>query len=273
MKHTQTILDQIIEAKKTRLIKSKEIKSQHQLEDEIKHLTKATNQAQGFYATLKAKTSYVKIIGEIKIASPSSGNLNSTFSLEFANEVYQNAEWISAISIITEEDYFGGSVDNLRYVEQHNLHQKPLLRKDFIFDTYQIVESKLLGADAYLLIASLFDSSELDQLVECGLSYGLEPLIEVHSIQELEVALKTKARCIGVNSRNLHSFSINNELHNLLASVDDSYVRIAESGVETPEYLAELGRYADAALIGSYFMKSDELESAVNSLKIRKQET
>jgi indole-3-glycerol phosphate synthase len=273
MKRTKTILDQIIEAKKVRLDKSKKTASRHQLENEVNNIEVTNDKAHGFYATLKSRAPYVKIIGEIKEASPSSGNLNSSFSLELANEAYQDAEWISAISIITEEDYFGGSIESLRYVKQHNQYQKPLLRKDFIFDTYQIVESKLAGADAYLLIASLFDADELNLLIDCGRSYGLDALVEVHSAEELEMVMKTKAQSIGVNSRDLHSFTINNELHTLLDGLDDSYLRVAESGVETSEYLLKLGRFTDAALIGSYFMKSHDIKSAIKSLKVEKQES
>jgi indole-3-glycerol phosphate synthase len=269
MNLTQTILDKIIVAKRDRLLALKTNRSLEKLESDLAMLT-TDHSGVSFFEALKSVKSYVNIIAEIKKASPSEEIFRDSFELSTIVQSYQKAEWVAAISVLTEQDYFKGSIENLRYVKEHNSNHKPILRKDFIFDTYQIVESKYIGADAYLLIACLFSIDELNILVNKGISIGIEPLVEVHTTEELEMVLQTKARCIGVNSRNLHTFKINNELHMLLKGLDDSYVRVAESGIDSPSYLKKLGGYIDGALVGGYFMKSDNITNALENLKVTK---
>jgi indole-3-glycerol phosphate synthase len=265
---TSTILDDIIAAKRLRLDKTKAIKSFGQLELDMKNLNNSP--ALPFYDVLKKKGQYIKIIAEIKKASPSEGLFSENFSLENITSSYEGAKWIAAVSVLTEEEFFQGSIDNLQFVTSHNTQKKPVLRKDFIFDVYQIMESKCIGADAYLLIACLFNFEELRLLVNTGLELGIEPLVEVHTPQELEMVVKTNARCIGVNSRNLQTFKIDNRLHRLLETLDAGYVRIAESGIDSASYLIELGGFIDAALIGTYFMKSNNISDSLADLKVAK---
>lgn len=264
MKDTGTILDKIVADKKVYLAKKKKQKPQAKLEQELAGLE--TSEEPGFYKALKADSAKPKIIAEAKKASPSAGVFRDDFSLEEINQAYQQAVNVAAISVITERDHFQGSEDFLAYFAKHNTHKKPLLRKDFLFEPYQILESKLLGAQAYLLIASLFDENELAELVDLGLSNGIEPLVEVHTQEELDVALKTKVRCIGVNARDLKTFKVDLGRHELLKQLDDKYARVAESGIDTLEYLKEVSEFADAALIGTEFMKSKDITEALEAL-------
>lgn len=264
MKTTDTILDKIVAAKKQRLPAIKLKKSRVEIEYELADL--APFLGRGFFEALKAAKPKPKIIAEVKKASPSAGVLREPFELTDINEAYQATDSVVAISVITEQDFFQGSDLALTFFAANNIHNKPLLRKDFIFDTYQVAESKLLGAQAYLLIASLFDANELDELVSFGLALNIEPLVEVHNARELAMARQTDARCIGVNSRDLADFSVDVGAHELLQELPDSYARVAESGISSPESLIAVSTFADAVLIGSYFMQSDNLAISIETL-------
>jgi indole-3-glycerol phosphate synthase len=264
MKTTDSVLDRIVADKKEYLAGKKRAKSLDRLKDELAGLE--PREEPGFFDALKAGRPQPKIIAEVKKASPSAGVLREPFSLEEINEAYQTSENVVAISVITERGHFQGSEDALAFFAHHNANRKPLLRKDFIFDPYQIFESKLLGAQAYLLIASLFDQDELAGLVDLGLEIGLEPLVEIHDKDELDMALTTKARCIGANSRDLKTFKIDPEVHDLLKRVDGSYARIAESGIGDKAHMKRLAAYTDAVLIGTEFMKSDDIAMTIQDI-------
>lgn len=265
MKQTGTILDKIIADKKVYLAECKRKKPQQQLEQELAGLQ--TLREPGFFQALK-KGSGPRIIAEAKKGSPSAGVFRDDFSLSEINDAYQSADSVVAISVVTEADHFQGSEDFLTYFASHNAHKKPLLRKDFLFEPYQILESRLLGAHAYLLIASLFDGSELSELVGFGLDNGIEPLVEVHTAEELDMVLKSRARCIGVNARDLKTFKLDLSRHELLKRLDDSYARVAESGIDNAEYLREVSEYSDAALIGTEFMKTKGIVPALRRLEL-----
>lgn len=264
MKQTDSILDKIVAAKKDYLAKRKREKSLAELRRQAAALKPANGP--GFFEALKAAEPRPKLIAEVKRASPSAGAFSGSFSLPALNRAYQAAPHVVAISVLTESEHFKGSEDDLVYLAGHNTHQKPLLRKDFIFDPYQVYESKLLGAQAYLLITALLDERELSALVDLGRELGIEPLVEVHDERELATALKTEARCIGVNSRDLKTFKVDNKRHELLRQLDGSYVRIAESGIADGEYLTYLSGFADAALVGGHFMAADNVEAAISKL-------
>jgi indole-3-glycerol phosphate synthase len=261
---TDTVLDKIVAAKRDYLSAAKLRKSQIDLQHELE--TVVPFEGHGFYDTLKTAHLQPRLIAEVKKASPSAGVLRESFDLGYINEVYQAAEHVVAISIITEADYFKGSQDTLIFFAEHNTGRKPLLRKDFLFDPYQILESKLLGAQAYLLITSLFELDELQQLVGLGQSIGLEPLVEVHNQAELDIAQQTTARCVGVNARDLQTFSVDKDMHHLLSQLDTSYARVAESGITGPKDLRALEGLADAALIGSHFMQAPDVAMAIEAL-------
>jgi indole-3-glycerol phosphate synthase len=266
MKTTETILDDIVATKRAYLEEQKRGKSQAQIEAELADLQ--PSQSTGFFEALKASQPRPKILAEAKKASPSGGVLREPFDLAEINNAYQAAKNVVAISVITEEPYFRGSDAVLSFFAANNANNKPLLRKDFVFDPYQVVESKLLGARAYLLIASLLDKQELGELVDLGVSHGLEPLVEVHDQQELDMALETNTRCIGANCRDLKTFSTDPSVHNLLKQLDGSYARVAESAIGSPQYLGQLATFSDAALIGTHFMRSADIPAAIEAIAI-----
>lgn len=263
MKRTDTILDQIVTAKRAELEEQKRRRPLYVLEHELAGFQ--PDDVPSFFEAVKAGPT-VKLIAEIKRASPSAGVLRRPFSLEEINNAYQAAPSVVAISVLTEREHFQGGSEALEYVAAHNRAAKPLLRKDFIFDPYQVAESKLLGASAFLLIAALFDGHELAESVDRGFELGVEPLVEVHDERELELVLGTQARCIGVNSRNLRTFEIDNRRHEMLRWLDDSYVRVAESGIDNAGYLAHLSTFADAALVGSRIMQAADIGAAISDL-------
>ncbi len=153
MKKTNTILDQIISFQKDYLHERKKRNPLAKLELDLAAMP--DSKSPGFYDVLKAKQPMHKIIAEVKKTSPSGGILRKPFDLAEINSAYQASDHVVAISVITERKYFQGSEETLEYFAANNTGSKPLLRKDFIFDSYQVLESKLLGAQAFLLIASL----------------------------------------------------------------------------------------------------------------------
>jgi indole-3-glycerol phosphate synthase len=260
-----TQLYKIIAAKKAYLQEKKRHMSYSQLEQALKSLEPVKGPS--FFDVLKSQDHAPKIIAEVKKASPSRGVIRSNLSLSEVNDAYQSISNVVAISILTEKDYFHGSEETLAFFAHHNTNNKPLLRKDFIFDTYQIAETKLLGAQAYLLIASLFeDAEELEELIKAGHELGLEPLVEVHTREELELAEATSARVIGVNCRDMKTLDVDLKVHELLKDIDDAYAKVAESGIETPDYLKHVTGFCDAALVGSHLMEAADIKAAIERL-------
>jgi indole-3-glycerol phosphate synthase len=265
MKTTGTILDEIVAARQDTLQRQKNEISFARIEAELAGM-RPDPIAPGFYEALKADHAQPKIIAEAKKASPSEGVLREPFSPPEINSAYQAAKNVVAISVLTEQTYFQGNNATLRFFASHNRQHKPLLRKDFITDPYQVAESRLLGAHAYLLIAILFDKHELSELVAAGADYGVEPLVEIRDQQELETALETDARCIGANCRDLRDFSIDRSVHGLLGRLDDSYARVVESAVNTSAYLGKVAAFSDAALIGTHFMRSLDIPATIETI-------
>jgi indole-3-glycerol phosphate synthase len=261
---TDTILDRIIQHKERQLQLQKSQVPYTLLEQKFSLMK--VNKRDSFYNSLKLADIKPKFIAEIKRASPSQGKFKTVYALKEINEAYQKSENIIAVSVLTETDYFKGSDNDLKYVSTHNKNNKAILRKDFVFDKYQILQSKLLGADAFLLIASLFDQSSLNDLVHYGQSIGVEPLVEIHNEDELYMAVNSDTRCIGVNSRDLRTFQINKSVHELARKIDSSFVRIIESGIQDADYVKYVSEFSDAILVGSYFMKSESIDDAIDSL-------
>ena len=264
MRRTETILDEIFEARQETLRREQAQTSFAQIEADLVGLP--AGPATAFFDALKIACDRPKIIAEVKEASPSEGVIRDRFSLEEINQAYQAADNVVGISILTEQTFFQGSSDRLRFIAQNNPNDKSLLRKDFLSDPYQVAESRWLGAHAYLLVAALFEQQELAELVDAGRHYGIEPLVEVHSQEELDMVLGINARCIGANSRDLRDFSTDLTVHDLLRQLDDSYGRVAESAISTPRYLGEVATFSDAALIGTEFMRSANIPAAIEAI-------
>jgi indole-3-glycerol phosphate synthase len=193
------------------------------------------------------------IIAEIKRRSPSRGVLSSAVSIEHLSLGYMQAG-ASALSVLTEPNYFGGSLADLTTARHYNFC--PILRKDFIVDEYQIVEAKAAGADAILLIAAALSAPQVRSLATMTRSLGLEVLAEVHHGDELERVLIPEIHCIGVNNRDLHDLSVSvDRSFELAERIPESFIKVAESGLQDPSVVRALhGVGYRGFLIGEAFM-------------------
>ncbi|HXA00799.1 MAG TPA: indole-3-glycerol phosphate synthase TrpC [Cytophagaceae bacterium] len=197
------------------------------------------------------------IIAEFKKKSPSRGIINDKVLPALVTKAYENAG-ASAVSVLTDHDFFGGSNKDL--IEARDVLTCPILRKDFIIDEYQIVEAKSIGADAILLIAACLEPEKLRVLADFAKFLGLEVLMEVHNKEELLKNLHDSIDVVGVNNRNLKDFSesIENSLQ-LADLIPDKYVKISESSLKSAEIIVKLkGKGYKGFLIGETFMKTED---------------
>jgi len=194
------------------------------------------------------------IIAEFKRKSPSKGFINKYALPEKVSVEYMQAG-ASALSVLTDNQFFGGSCDDLKTVRQFNYC--PVLRKDFIVDKYQIIEAKAIGADAILLIAAILEKKQLVDFEQFAHSLGLEILFEVHNSEELE-KIKLENKIIGVNNRNLKTFKTDIQTSiELSGLIPDTCVKVSESGISEPQHILELRKHGfKGFLIGENFMKS-----------------
>lgn len=202
------------------------------------------------------------IIAELKKASPSLGVIRSEYVPAVLASALEGAG-AAALSVLTEEDFFSGSLGDLK--EARRVVQIPILRKDFIIDPWQVWEARAAGADSFLLIAAVLDDAALRDLLELGRSLKMEPLVEIHSREELDRVLAADARIIGVNNRDLHDFKVRLQTSlELIERIPESCVTVSESGLSTGEDLAMLRRAGfDAFLIGEHLMKSPDPSEAL----------
>lgn len=201
------------------------------------------------------------VIAEIKRKSPSKGMINKHVSVERTSIGYMQAG-ASGLSILTDKDYFGGSLEDLKVARSFNFC--PILRKDFMIDEYQVIEAKSAGADVILLIASILDKKEIEKLGGLAQSLGMEVLLEVHNEQELQNSISDKVNLIGVNNRDLKTFITDVQVSKDLASkIPDEFVKVSESGISLPETIKDLKTYGfEGFLIGETFMNSGRPEKA-----------
>ncbi len=207
----------------------------------------------------------VSVIAEIKKASPSKGVIRQDFDPTLLSLQYTEGS-ASAISVLTEKSYFQGSIDYLRSVRQET--NLPLLRKDFIIDPYQIEEARAYGADAVLLIATVLEGSQLQELQHAAEEAGLQALVECYHADETARIDHERLEIVGVNNRDLTDFSV--DLHrgvNILKTVDEEVVKVSESGLSSADDLVYLDQnHIDAALIGEHFMRQSHPGRAVKQL-------
>lgn len=212
------------------------------------------------------KTADISMICEVKKASPSIGILDESFPfLQIAGEY--EAAGADAISVLTEPDWFLGSDKHLEEIRK--MVGIPVLRKDFTVDSYQIYESKLLGADAVLLICALLDQIKLKEYLDIAHGLGLSALVEAHDKDEIMTALKAGARVIGVNNRDLKTFEVDLETSiRLRKLVPEDIPFISESGIRTPGDIARLRQHKiNGVLIGETLMRSSEKRKMISELK------
>ena len=249
------ILDEIVSNTKSKLEYRKIQKSFDEIYSEISN---KTFKKSIFKESLTNKTE--AIIAEIKKASPSAGIISKDFDPVSKAKEYE-ALGASALSILTEEDYFLGSTDYLKAVRE--ISNLPILRKDFIVDEYQIYESKLIGADCILLIASILNDEELKNFSEIAERLKLDYIIEVHDEEELQRVQHFSNAIIGVNNRNLKTFDvdINNSVE-LKKIFEGENIFIAESGIKSKKDIEYLKQYnINVFLIGESLMKGDFFET------------
>lgn len=254
------ILDKIVVDKKKRLIEHKACIS----EKEMKELAAACDRESISFYNALAKDG-LSIIGEFKKASPSHGKMDNKIELTDRIDMY-NAS-VDAISCLTEEDHFLGSVDYFKQIR--SISNLPMIRKDFIIDPYQIFEAKVIGADCILLIAAILSDRELKLFYELAYALGMDVLVEVHDEQEMMRAIGLDAKIIGVNNRNLKDFSIDlNTTKKLAEMLPEETLLVSESGVMTDEDILFLKQSrVDALLIGTVFMEAENPQALAKQWK------
>lgn len=208
----------------------------------------------------------ISFICEVKKASPSKGVISEDFPYPNIALEYE-AAGASAISVLTEPDFFQGSN---RYLSEIRQQVKiPLLRKDFTIDEYQLYEAKVIGADAVLLICALLDSEIIRQYINLCNRLGLSALVEAHTAREVDSAVSAGAKIIGINNRNLKTFEVNLETcARLRPLVPKEILFVAESGIKTADDIVALRQAGvDAVLIGETFMRSTDKKAALEKLR------
>ena len=207
----------------------------------------------------------LSLIAEFKRRSPSAGEITAGAGVAETVTAYEQGG-AAALSVLTDERNFGGSLDDLRGARAAS--ELPILRKDFIVDPYQLYEAAVNGADAVLLIVAALDDGDLRLLCEEATALDLDSLVEVHDEPELERALEVHAEVIGINNRNLRDLSVDLEVTSeLITDVPAGKTVVSESGYESREQLDELERIGvDAVLIGEALMRSGDPEAAVRDL-------
>ena len=242
-----TILDKIIENKRRELNLLTEATPVRDLENSI--LFKRQIISLSEFILDKSKTG---IIAEFKRKSPSKGIINSLSAIEEVTSGYFR-EGASGVSVLTDTQFFGGS--NADLLRARNKSIFPILRKDFIIDEYQVIESKSIGADAIILIAAALGKQEINNLSVLARSLGMEVLLEIHEPDELE-KINQYVNIIGVNNRNLKTFEVNIDISEKLATkIPNGFLKISESGISSPRVIKNLRVFGyNGFLIGEKFM-------------------
>jgi indole-3-glycerol phosphate synthase len=207
----------------------------------------------------------INVIAEIKRRSPSKGIIRAAFDPVAIAQNYTTSG-AAAISVLTEEDFFDGSLEHLRAVRA--VTPLPLLRKDFIFDEYQIYEAAEAGADAILLIAAMLDGSQFNDLLQTAYSLGLDALVEVHDQAEVEKVLRYNVRLLGVNNRDLRTFVTDLRTSIALAAqLPKTLTLVSESGIRTRDEIEQLRAAGfNAFLIGEELMRASDEAAALREL-------
>jgi len=229
----------------------------------LRMAVRAATPPRDFAAALSAPS--LNVIAELKKASPSRGVIRADFDAQSLAAVLASAG-AAALSVLTEEEFFQGSLTNLRTARR--VVTVPVLRKDFIVDPWQVWEARSADADSFLLIVAILADSQLAELLAAGRELGMEPLVEVHSREELQRALSAGARIIGVNNRDLRTFTVSLQTSlDLIREIPRDRIAVSESGLHAA---ADLARLRDAGfhafLIGESLMQAPDPAAALRSL-------
>lgn len=255
-----TILDKIVVTKRAEIERAKTDRP----ERELRAMLKDAPAVRDFFSPLAAGGP-IKLIAEVKKASPSAGVIRADFDPVAIANIYE-AHGATCISVLTDESYFQG---RLEYLTQIRLAVGlPVLRKDFILDTYQLVEARVAGADAVLLIAECLDDCNLRKLFNEACELRLTPLVELYEPDNLQRVFDAGATLIGVNNRNLHTFEVDlGHTIRLRDRVPDQCVLVAESGIKKHNDVMLLeSAGVDAMLVGESLTRESDVAAAVSRL-------
>jgi indole-3-glycerol phosphate synthase len=257
------ILEQICEYKKTIITRDKRNISL----TEAKILASKIDIKPKFYKAInnKLNNNQIAIIAEIKEKSPSQGVINNNFSLTNISKSYKDGG-ACAISVLTDEKYFNGKNENIKIVK--NNANLPILRKDFIIDEYQIYQSKIIGADAILLIMSCLTLNKAKIFANIAKDIGLDILVETHNQTEIEQALEIDANLIGINNRNLKTLDISlTNVITLQKFIPKNKILICESGINSISDINILHqKNINAFLIGGFLLKQDNIAATLTKI-------
>lgn len=256
------ILQEIVEKKAQRV---KEAKAAMPLRDLRVMVRDAFPPLDFGQAIRRVHGEHIRLIAEIKKASPSKGIIRQNFDHRKIARVYQEKN-VDAVSVLTEENFFRGSLAFIPDVKK--FLTKPVLRKDFIFDEYQIYEARANSADAVLLIAAILGKNQAAEFLHLAKEIGLSVLFEVHDFQELETALSIEADIIGINNRNLKTMHIDPMTTiRLKAEIPSGRLVVSESGIQTREDVRRFDEAGvDGLLIGTSFMAADDIGKKIDEL-------
>lgn len=259
MKKTDAVKE-IIKKKQERIALAKSELS----EDALKNRMLSLPATRPFIKAI-SKPQNISLIAEIKKASPSRGLIRQDFDLNRIALDYE-AVGVQAISVLTEEDFFLGSPAYINEVK--NITSVPILRKDFILEQYQVYESRMLGADAILLIADLLTKDQIKQFVDLALQLGMDAIVEVHNEKELKKVLNLDVPLIGINNRDLHTLEVDSKTtEKLFPLIPKDKIVVVESGIKARQdilFLKILG--VSAVLIGEAFMEAQDLKKKVEEV-------
>jgi indole-3-glycerol phosphate synthase len=255
----KTILDKIVAARRDAVAHRKRVLPDVALKIAVQQAAPPRD-----FAAALSRSGY-NVIAELKKGSPSRGIIRADYAPATLAPLLE-AAGAAALSVLTEEEFFFGSLADLKAVKK--TVQIPVLRKDFIVDPWQVWETRAALADSFLLIVAILGDDTLRNLLDLGRSLGMEPLVEVHSLEELGRALGVGARIIGVNNRDLRDFRVSLETSlGLVDAIPEEFIAVSESGLHNREDMSRLRDAGfDAFLIGEHLMKNADPAAALGAL-------